>query len=503
MKRSESVWYPIFNKKFLWLLVALIFIALIKIVTVFYFPLELHSEEAQYWVWSKRLQLSYYSKPPMIAYLNWISTTIFGNTVFGIRINAIVIGLMVTIVSYLFAYELFKNIRIAIFAAIVTYVFPFLISISAYFSTDTPLLFFWISAMLFYWKATETNKLFWWILFGINVGLGALSKYAMFMIFIPLIIYSWRHNREVFKSGKFYFSILIGVIIFSPVIYWNTMYDGVGFLHLFNLTGLNDDPHSAKKIVSNILEFILGQVVIILPFYQYRKIYRKIRKKTLTKQEEFLILPAICMFLIFLIVAIIRKSGAYINWSMFAYTGIPILFAHLAIDNNKLKFNLRISVVMFLLLMLFVFLTSPANKVLPLGKMNPANKVIGWSHLAAKVDSMKSSMSENDSYVFSSNYHITSEMWFYLKGQPQTYVLNIKSRMTQFDLWPGIEQYVNTDKTGIYVDQIKISPRIKEGFCTILKEDSCIIFSQNRYIETYYIYFLKGQKGFPKCYSDY
>jgi 4-amino-4-deoxy-L-arabinose transferase-like glycosyltransferase len=77
MKRYESVWYPIFNKKFLWLLVALSFIALIEIVTVFYFPLELHSEEAQYWVWSKRLQLSYYSKPPLIAYLNWISTSIF------------------------------------------------------------------------------------------------------------------------------------------------------------------------------------------------------------------------------------------------------------------------------------------------------------------------------------------------------------------------------------------------------------------------------------------
>ena len=489
------------NKKTYWLIAVLFIVAIIKIFVAIH--VDLNSEEAQYWTWSRHLQLSYYSKPPMIAYLNWFSTSVFGNTVFGIRINAVIIGLLISIVTYLLSFELFKNQNAAILAALMTNIFPFLLNSSVFFTTDSPLLLFWLCAMLFYWKALETDKFKWWLLFGVSLGLGALAKYTMFMILIPLVLFTWQHQREILRSRNFYLSILIGLAIFSPVIYWNIGQDGVGLLHLAHLAGAGNHLHSVGQIVSNMLVFTLGQVAILLPFYQYQKIYRKLRQKTLNRQEAFLILPAIITFFIFLIVSANRESEAYINWAMFGYMGIPILFSNYAFSDHRLKFNLRVILVTISVFFLIISLTSPKNTVAPLGKLNPANKMIGWSQLAAKVDSMKDKLSAGSYYVFSSNYHITSELWFYQKDQHETYLLNLNSRMTQFDLWPGIEQYVNTDKTGIYVDQIKISPRIKEGFCTILKEDSCIIFSQNQYVETFYIYFLKGQKGFPKCYSNY
>ena len=56
----ESVKISILNKKSFWLLGALILFALIKILVAVHF--DLNSEEAQYWTWSKHLQLSYYSK---------------------------------------------------------------------------------------------------------------------------------------------------------------------------------------------------------------------------------------------------------------------------------------------------------------------------------------------------------------------------------------------------------------------------------------------------------
>lgn len=251
------------------------------------------------------------------------------------------------------------------------------------------------------------------------------------------------------------------------------------------------------------LVFALGQMAILLPFYQYPKIYRKFRQKTLTRQEEFLILPVIITFIIFLVVSANRESGAYINWAMFAYMGMPILFSHYALNDLRLKLNQRIFLMMITAFFLFIGLTSPKNKVAPLGKLNPANKMIGWSQLAAKVDSMKSTLPPGSYYVFSSNYHITSELWFYQKGQPETYQLNLNSRMTQFDLWPGIEQFRNSNRIGIFVDRIKISPEVKSCFTSILKEDSCAIYSQNRQIITYYIYTLKGMKEFHKQLSSY
>jgi len=489
------------KKKIYWLIAVLFIFAIFKIFVVTH--VDLNSEEAQYWTWSKHLQLSYYSKPPMIAYLNWFSTFSFGNTVFGIRINAVIIGLLISIVTYLLSIELFKNQNAAILAALVTNVFPFLLESSIFFTTDSPLLLFWLCAMLFYWKALKTNKLTWWLLFGLSLGLGALAKYAMFLIIIPLALFSWKHQREILKSRSFYLSIVIGLVLFSPVIYWNINHNGVGLLHLTHLAGAGDHPHTISKMIANMLVFAVGQVAILLPFFQYQEICRKFRQKTLTKQEAFLILPVIITFFIFLVVSANRESGAYINWAMYAYMGMPILFSHYALSDHRLKFNLLIFLVMIVAFFLFISLTSPKNTVAPLGKLNPANRMIGWSQLAAKVDSMKNTLPFGSTYVFSSNYHITSELWFYQKGQPETYLLNLNSRMTQYDLWPGIEQFRNSNKTGIFVDQIKISPEVMASFKSIAKEDSCRIFSQNHHIMTYYIYVMKGMKEFHKQLSSF
>ncbi|MGC8852877.1 MAG: glycoside hydrolase, partial [Hydrogenobacter sp.] len=51
-----------------------------RILYVLYYPVDLSPEEAQYWDWSRHLDLSYYSKPPMVGYLNFLTTKLLGNT---------------------------------------------------------------------------------------------------------------------------------------------------------------------------------------------------------------------------------------------------------------------------------------------------------------------------------------------------------------------------------------------------------------------------------------
>src|SRR5882724_11248107 len=42
--------------------------------------IDLEQDEAYQWVWSKHLALSYYSKPPLIAYTQWLGTHLWGDT---------------------------------------------------------------------------------------------------------------------------------------------------------------------------------------------------------------------------------------------------------------------------------------------------------------------------------------------------------------------------------------------------------------------------------------
>ncbi|HKK34115.1 MAG TPA: hypothetical protein VJ934_11240, partial [Desulfomicrobiaceae bacterium] len=50
--------------------------------------INLAPDEAQYWDWSRTLQFSYYSKGPLIAVINRITTMMFGATEFGVRFGA-------------------------------------------------------------------------------------------------------------------------------------------------------------------------------------------------------------------------------------------------------------------------------------------------------------------------------------------------------------------------------------------------------------------------------
>ena len=52
--------------------------------------LNLAPDEAQYWDWSRTLQWSYYSKGPLIAFINYVGTAFLGATEFGVRAGAMV-----------------------------------------------------------------------------------------------------------------------------------------------------------------------------------------------------------------------------------------------------------------------------------------------------------------------------------------------------------------------------------------------------------------------------
>src|SRR2546426_11592761 len=54
-------------------------------------------DEAYYWVWTRHLAAGYFDHPPMVAYLIWASTRLFGSGELGVR--GLGIGLVVATVA--------------------------------------------------------------------------------------------------------------------------------------------------------------------------------------------------------------------------------------------------------------------------------------------------------------------------------------------------------------------------------------------------------------------
>tara|TARA_R110001583_G_C5624269_1_gene406498 strand:- start:222 stop:1793 length:1572 start_codon:yes stop_codon:yes gene_type:complete len=485
-----------------------LFIVMLRILYVEYGPLEIDSEEAQYWIWSRHLQLSYYSKPPLIAYLNWFSTSLLGDTLLGIRINAILIGFGIAMTCYYLALELFHNRKTATIASLLSYALPFIWLPSSFFTTDSPLLLFWLLSLLFFWKAVKTDSMKNWIYFGISFGLGIISKYAILFLLPCLLLFLWLRHSQIFRNRKFYVGLGIGFLFFLPVVVWNLKNDFVSFRHLQHLTGTTEETVPIERIGLNLLEYIFGQIAILSPFFIvfYFKILKSWIRKQLSDEILFLILPGIIVFFVFLPIAFTRKSGINVNWPMFAYASIPVALAHWAVIKKKIG---RLAVgagvsLMFLLLIsnLSVLDKVGIEKLIPV-EFDPTKKLTGWQSLAQHVDSLKGRLPSTNHFVFSNSYHISSELQFYLEEQPTTYFLNYKNRMNQFSLWPGLEQFENKNYYGIFISTAPIKEELKESFEELRSFSTRKILYRGMETYNFKIYVLKDFKGIKEKNSHY
>lgn len=465
-------------------------ILIVRILYVLYRDIDLSTEEAQYWLWSKHLDISYYSKPPLIAYLNFISTSILGNTEIAVRINSIILGFLIAIITYLFSKELFKDEKSAFFISIFIYFIPAYDIASILFLTDTPLAFFYLLLSYLFYKSVKENKPLLWILTGISGGLAFLSKYSA-VLFLPVaIFYIFLYKKEILREKWLYISIFIAGLFTIPVIYWNISNDFVTFKHVGDLAGIGKDHHIRFKHLG---DYILGQIglnsLFLLPFIIYG-LYRTFREKD--EKMIYLSISPIFVFILFGIIALFKNVEA--NWPAFAYVTLYILVGYY-IYRDLLKISLPF-MILSALSIIILFYTPILDKLnltnlLP-PKKDPTKRLVGWEYLGKHIEHLTNIYPNN--FIFSDSYHISSEMAFYVKPFRQTYCIRVDRKMTQFDIWEGINKFENKGYYGIYIADHPIKDKVKNGFESLVKEEIYKIKYRGKEVKQYYIYVLKNYK---------
>ncbi|SNZ07918.1 Dolichyl-phosphate-mannose-protein mannosyltransferase [Persephonella hydrogeniphila] len=441
-------------------------LAVLKIVYTLLNITDLSTEEAQYWVWSKNLDIGYYSKPPLIAYMNFISTSIFGDTELGVRINAIFIGFAIGILVFVFVREIFKDEKLAFFSSVLITAVPAFQVGSYIFLTDSPLAFFWILTIYLFYRAVNEKKPVLWVLTGVSAGLGFLSKFLIVLFLPPALLFLYLFKREIFRERWFYFSVLIASLFTVPVIIWNFQHDFVTFKHVFNL-GEAKKEISLSKSAEYIGNYIASQIglnsVFLFPFFFYA-VYRGFKERKNFRIFYLWIFP-VFIFLVFLYIA--RKKNVEANWPAFGYATLYILTAYYIYMKKWFKgfiFAFVLSIwSIFTLFYPFYLDKIGLGKIYP-PKVDPLHRLVGWEGLGKKVSEVVKDLKTDKYFVFSESYHIASELWFYMEGNPRTYCVVINRRMNQFDLWPGIEQFEGKGYTGIYVSRWGLPKKIRDSF---------------------------------------
>lgn len=215
-----------------WRVFALVVIGYTVLLRLIYLGLpELIQEEAYYWNYAMHPSIGYLDHPPMVAWIIWLGTIIFGTGEFAVRIGVFACWM----ITALFIYRLTSNIfnkSAAISSVMLLAILPFFFGAGFVTTPDAPLVMFWAGALCFLERALVGRKRAAWWGAGICIGLGMLSKYTIALLAPATLLYMLldRSSRRWFMRPEPYAAALCALLLFSPVIYWNAAHDWASFV---------------------------------------------------------------------------------------------------------------------------------------------------------------------------------------------------------------------------------------------------------------------------------
>jgi 4-amino-4-deoxy-L-arabinose transferase-like glycosyltransferase len=396
---------------FLLVLAIVAAVTLVRCLVLILSPLDLYPDEAQYWWWAQTPDFGYYSKPPMIAWIIWLSTALFGNAEWAIRITSPLLHGAAALLVFGIARRA-VNPRLSLFSALAWLTLPGVSWSSGLISTDVPLLFFWAAALYAFLRACEDSRWRWSVLCGAALGLGLESKYAMLYFPLGALIAALgaRQARRV-VLGPCGLAILgIGLLLLVPNFAWNASHGFPTVAH----TQANADWARSRYSIGAAAGFVIGQFGVFGPLLMAGLIGAWLRLARQTaRREPDLILAAFSLPPLVLILIQSFVAGANANWAATAFiAATPLAVAELARWWRSRALWASFAVNGAAMLALWVALVRPdvADAV---GAGNAFKREEGWRALGAEI--AQSAQLEPYAAIVSDNRSVTAELLYYVR----------------------------------------------------------------------------------------
>lgn len=308
---------------FVYLLIILLGLTGYRAWVVLTHGLPLYVDEAQYWFWAQNLAWGYYSKPPMIAAIIAATTSVCGATEPCIRAGSLLFYAASTLVLFFLTRRLFDD-KTAWVAGLMFITLPAIGLSSLLISTDVALFFFWSLALLAFVRVLKSDAWLDWILLGVALGLGLLTKYTMAIFFLSAAVYLVFSGRwHYFIKPRAWFAVLLAAVIFAPNLWWNWQHHFPTFQHTAEISQLEQAGLHWRSFA----EFFGGQLGVfgLLFFPLFLLLLIKHRRLQQLPYAGLLLSFTLPFLLIISLQALLGTANA--NWAAPSYVGATILLA--------------------------------------------------------------------------------------------------------------------------------------------------------------------------------
>ena len=300
----------------LWALGAL---TALRVGAILVSPLELYTDEAQYWLWGEHPAFGYYSKPPLIGWLIGAVTALLGDHAWAVRMPAPLLhaatAVLVGIAAGRIDAALAAPALLAYATAPMTALGSFVIS------TDTAMLPFLAAALALWLPRPGPARA---LAAGLCVGAGLLAKYAAIYAVLgaalaALLVPALRPSgRAALLAGA---GVLLGVL---PNVLWNVRQGFVTLRHTAGNAGVEDGTLDFEPMGS--LRFLAEQFGVLGPVLMGAVLVAGLGA-LLRPQGPRTLLAALALLPVALVTAQAATASANANWAVAGYGAGAILAA--------------------------------------------------------------------------------------------------------------------------------------------------------------------------------
>jgi len=484
--------------------------------------LNLVQDEAQYWDWTRHLQLTYYSKGPLIAWIIKAGTLVAGNTELGVRLGSILGAAAFQTLLYLAPARLWQRPDLGFWAVAVTASSPLFLALGILMTTDNPFVLCWTGALFCLWAAGEgKGGRRPYALLALCLGFGLLAKYTMLGFLGLAAAYGLYLEWKGWRPRGFWPWLILALgaglaLGFLPTLVWNFQNDFVGYKHVLYLIGVEGKGAEKLLRLDRFPEYFGSQVGLATPWWLWLMLAASVAgllaalraparaqglEAASARRQALLVLFFLPVWGFFLLWSFHAKVLP--NWTTVSYVAGALLaaerFAALVRDPARAKARnalLGLSALIFLVLHL-----SPALPLPP--SVDILGRLKGWSDMGRKADELRQGLPDPARCFFLSDvYDTTAELAFYVPGQPRAFcVWADDRRMNQYDLWPGPQDRAGQD--AIFVRkgvQGPLPPKITDLFAAVSEPIHFQSQHRGRPARSFTLYVCTGYKG--TWYSD-
>ena len=440
-----------------WLRLGYVLIAALLVFRLGYLAsgvIELSNDEAYQWLWSKHPALSYYSKPPGIAFLQWAGTALWGDTQFGVRFFSPVCAAVLSWVMLRFLAREVGARQGFLLLLIITSA-PLMSVGTILMTIDPPLVLCWMLAVVAGWRAMQpggTTKQ--WLLAGLAAGLGFLFKYSAVYLIVCWAIFFvlWAPARAQLRRPGPYLALLVFALGTIPVLIWNAQNHWITVQHVADNAGIGS--RKWQPTLRFFWEFLGLQVALLNPVFFGASLWAMVGFWNRRRQNPLGLYFFCTGGLVFLgHWAYSLHSRVFANWvapAVVPMYGLMILYWDarwrdgLRAVKGWLTGGLVIGLLAVVLLHQTDLIGRIAGRPLP-GDVDPLRRVRGYQETAEYVEQARAKLLEEGKPVFilCDHYGLTGLFSFYLPearaalgGQPLVYCKTSAKPDNQLFFWP-------------------------------------------------------------------